>query len=137
MAVDFHDRGRASFLGRFPNQSGLLIVRLPRAQDFTDKTVSAHVYIEGPSEARLAAQLFVVHHGKWINGPVMDHLAPGRWWTVSHQFRAENPITVGPPYPPSGTSLVTDCDRLALILYATGGPRTWSGSVYVDDIGWR
>lgn len=137
MAVDFHDRGRPTFSGRFPNQSGLLVVRLPRPQDFTDKTVSLHVFIDGPPGARLAGQLFVVHHGKWINGPVMDHLAPGRWWTVSHQFRAENPITVGPPYPPGGTSLVTDCDRIALILYATGGPRTWSGTVYVDDIGWR
>ena len=95
--------------------------------DFTDKTVSLHVFFDGPTDARVAAQLYVIHHGKWVNGPLVDHLVPRRWWTINHTFQAENPLTVGPPYPPGGTSLVTDCDRIALVVYSTGGPRTWSG----------
>jgi hypothetical protein len=67
----------------------------------------------------------------------VDHLVPRRWWTISHTFQAENAVMVGPPYPPGGTSRVTDCDRIAVVVYSTGGPRTWSGAVYVDDVTWR
>jgi hypothetical protein len=135
--VEFNEGGRRNFMGRLPNQSGQIVFTLPQLMDFTDRTVSLHVFFDGPTDARVAAQLYVIHHGKWVNGPVVDHLVPRRWWTLSHTFRAENPITVGPPYPPGGTSLVTDCDRIALVVYSTGGTRTWSGAVYVDDINWR
>ncbi len=135
--LNFHESGRRNFMGRLPNQSGQMVISLPHLVDFTDKNVSLHVYIDGPPEARIAAQLYVIHHGKWVNGPLVDHLVPKRWWTINHTFRAENPLNVGPPYPPAGTSLVTDCDRIALIIYSTGGPRNWSGAVYVDDIAWK
>ncbi|MES1206966.1 MAG: FecR family protein [Pseudomonadota bacterium] len=135
--VAFTEQGRRNFMGRLPNQSGQVVIRLPRLMDFTDKTVSLHMFIDGPADARVAAQLFVIHHGKWVNGPVVDHLVPRRWWTISHTFGAENPLTVGPPFPPAGTSRVTDCDRIALIVYSTGGPRTWSGAVYLDEVGWK
>ena len=135
--VDFNETGRRNFMGRLPNQSGQIVFTLPHLMDFTDRTVSLHVFFDGPTDARVAAQIYVIHHGKWVNGPVVDHLVPRRWWTLSHTFRAENPVTVGPPYPPGGTSLVTDCDRIAIVVYSTGGSRTWSGSVYVDDVNWK
>ena len=135
--VNFNETGRRNFMGRLPNQSGQIVFTLPRLMDFTDKTVSLHVFFDGPTDARVAAQLYVIHHGKWVNGPLVDHLVPRRWWTISHTFQAENDVTVGPPYPPGGTSRVTDCDRIALVVYSTGGPRTWSGAVYVDDVNWR
>ena len=135
--VDFNEAGRRNFMGRLPNQSGQIVFTLPHLMDFTDRTVSLHVFFDGPTDARVAAQIYVIHHGKWVNGPVVDHLVPRRWWTLSHTFRAENPVTVGPPYPPAGTSLVTDCDRIAVVVYSTGGSRTWSGAVYVDDVNWK
>jgi FecR protein len=135
--VNFDQLGRRNFMGRLPHQSGEAVIQLPQLTDFTDKTVSMHVFIDGPPEARIAAQLFVIHHGKWVNGPIVDQMVPKRWWTISHRFQAQNPITVGPPYPPAGTSLVTECDRMALIVYSTGGPRTWTGAIYVDDVGWN
>ena len=135
--VNFNETGRRNFMGRLPNQSGQIVFTLPHLMDFTDRTVSMHVFFDGPTDARVAAQIYVIHHGKWVNGPVVDHLVPRRWWTLSHTFRAENPLSVGPPYPPGGTSLVTDCDRIAVVVYSTGGSRTWSGAVYVDDVNWR
>jgi len=134
--------GRSNYFGRFPNETGQLIIKLDRPTDFTGKTVTAHVFVEGPPDARFSAELAVVDHGAFVSSEPMEHLGPGRWWTVSHRFSAENAAGVtgssNPmPFPVGGTSPVTECDRLTLAIHSTGDRRVWTGAIYVDDISWK
>lgn len=141
MDASFDESGRRNFFGRFANETGQLVVRLDRPTDLTGKTVTMHVYVEGPPDARFTAEIAAVQRGGWASGPAMKELAPGRWWTISHRFDVENPTGVrgssNPfPYPNGGVSSVAETDRLALAIHATGDRRAWKGAVYVDDISW-
>jgi ferric-dicitrate binding protein FerR (iron transport regulator) len=138
----FNDLGRRNYFGRFPNETGQVVIRLDRSTNFTGKTLTAHLYVDGPSDARFSVELFVVHRGGWIASHPVEELRPGRWWTVSHRFDIENPSGVSGssnpmPYPSGGMSAVTDCNRVALAIHSTGDRRVWSGAVYVDDVGWK
>jgi hypothetical protein len=130
----FHENGRRNFFGRLPYQTGQVIVQLPRSVDFSGKTVTMQVFVEGPSDVRVSALPVVIHRGAWVPGEMLENVAPDRWWTVSSRFEKENPI------PGGTTSGVFDCNRVALIIYNSGkdrGRQTWNGAVYVDEIAWR
>jgi len=141
MDASFDARGRRNFFGRFANETGQLVVRLDRPTDLTGKTVTMHIYVEGPPDARFSAEIAAVQHGGWASSPAMRELTPGRWWTISHRFDVENPTGVrgssNPmPFPNGGVSSVVETDRLALAIHTTGDRREWKGAVYVDDISW-
>lgn len=138
----FDDSGRQNFFGRFPNETGQLIVKLDHPTDLTGHTVTMHVFVEGPWDARFSAELAVVDQGRWISNEASRGLSPGRWWTISHHFTEDNaagiPGSSNPyPYPHGGRSAVTEVDRLALAIRTTGERRSWKGAVFVDDISWR
>ena len=140
--ASFNDAGRRNFFGRFAKETGQVVIKLHRSTDFTGKTVMVHFFVDGPSDARFTAELVVVNRGSWVSGPPSGQLVPGRWWTISHQFEAENeagvPGSSNPgPFPVGGTSPVSSCDRLGLAIHSTGGRRVWTGAVYVDDVGWK
>jgi hypothetical protein len=141
MDAAFDESGHRNFFGRFANETGQLVVRLDRPTDLTGKTVTMHVYVEGPPEARFSAEIAAVQHGGWASSPAMKDLGPGRWWTISHRFDVDNPTGVrgssNPlPFPSGGVSSVAETDRLALAIHSTGDRRAWKGAVYVDDISW-
>lgn len=139
--ASFDESGHRNFFGRFANETGQLVVRLDRPTDLTGKTVTMHVYVEGPPDARFSAEIAAVQRGGWASSPAMKELAPGRWWTISHRFGVENQTGVSGssnpfPYPNGGVSSVAETDRLALAIHTTGDRRAWKGAVYVDDISW-
>lgn len=138
----FNDAGKRNFFGRFPKETGQVVLKLHRRTDFTGKTVTVHFYVDGPSDARFTAELVAVNQGRWVSGPPSRLLTPGHWWTISHRFEAENEAggagSSNPgPFPVGGTSPVSAVDRLGLAIHSTGGRRVWTGAVYVDDVGWK
>ena len=138
----FNDLGRRNFFGRFPNETGQVIIKLDRPTNFTGKTLRVHFFVDGPSDARFTAELFVVHRGRWIASQPLEELGPGHWQTVSHRFDVQNMSGVSgssnpSPFPAGGMSEVTDCNRVALAIHSTGDRRVWAGAIYVDDVGWR
>ena len=138
----FDDSGRQNFFGRFPNETGQLLIKLDHPTDLTGHTITMHVFVEGPWDARFSAELAVVDQGRWVSNEPSRGLSPGRWWTISHHFTADNaaglPGSSNPyPYPNGGRSAVTEVDRLALAIRTTGERRSWKGAVFVDDISWR
>ena len=138
----FNDSGRRNFFGRFPNETGQVIVKLDRPTNFTGKTLRVHFFVDGPSDARFTAELFVVHRGRWIASQPLEELGPGHWWTVSHRFDVQNMSGVSgssnpTPFPVGAMSEVTDCNRVAIAIHSTGDRRVWTGAIYVDDVGWR
>jgi len=138
----FNDLGRRNFFGRFPNETGQVIIKLDRPTNFTGKTLRVHFFVDGPSDARFTAELFVVHRGRWIASQPLEELGPGHWWTISHRFDVQNMSGVSgssnpTPFPVGAMSEVTDCNRLAIAIHSTGDRRVWTGAIYVDDVGWR
>ena len=138
----FNDSGRRNFFGRFPKETGQVVLKLHRRTDFTNKTVTVHFYVDGPADARFTAELVVVNQGRWVSGPPSRLLTPGHWWTISHRFEEQNEAggagSSNPgPFPVGGMSPVSDVDRLGIAIHSTGGRRVWNGAVYVDDIGWK
>jgi hypothetical protein len=142
MDATFNDDGRQNYFGRFANETGQLLVKLDHPIDLTGRTVTMHVFVEGPWDARFSAELAVVDHGRWVSNAPSRGLTPGRWWTVTHHFGEENdsgvPGSSNPqPFPNGGRSTVSEVDRLALAVRSTGERRTWKGAVFVDDISWK
>jgi hypothetical protein len=140
--ASFDDDGRQNYFGRFANETGQLLVKLEHPIDLTGRTVTMHVFVEGPWDARFSAELAVVDHGRWVSNVPSRGLTPGRWWTVTHHFGKENdsgvPGSSNPqPFPNGGRSTVSEVDRLALAIRSTGERRTWRGAVFVDDIAWK
>jgi hypothetical protein len=142
LRASFTDQGRRNYFGRYLRETGQMIIRLDRPTDFTGRTVTMHVFVEGPADARFSAEIFVVHQGHWVGSEPMRELTPGRWWTVKHTFKALNPTggsdSSNPlPYPGEGLSPVSACNRVSLAIRTTGRRLNWTGAVYVDDVGWR
>jgi ferric-dicitrate binding protein FerR (iron transport regulator) len=140
--ASFNDDGRQNYFGRFANETGQLLVNLEHPIDLTGRTVTMHVFVEGPWDARFSAELAVVDHGRWVSNAPSRGLTPGRWWTVTHHFGKENaagvPGSSNPqPFPNGGRSTVSEVDRLALAIRSTGERRTWRGAIFVDDIAWK
>jgi hypothetical protein len=138
----FNDFGRRNYFGRFPNETGQIIIKLDRPTNFTGKKLTVHFFVDGPSDARFTAELFVVHRGRWVASQPVEQLGSGRWWTISQRFDVENLSGVQgssnpTPFPSGGMTAVSDCNRVALAIHSTGNRRVWGGAIYVDDIGWR
>jgi hypothetical protein len=115
-----------------PHQSGNIQVQLQAPVDLTGKTISAHIYVEAPSDVRFAAEILALDHGKWVGGGYLPDLSPGRWLTIaSHRYARDNPLFGG------GTSRVDSVDTVIIQIYSVDKHRTWNGKVFIDDMGWR
>jgi hypothetical protein len=121
-----NETGRANFIGILPSQVGEVGVRLPAPVDLTEREVTVHFYVDAPSNVRFAARVFASNLGTWVPSRYEADLTPGRWWTIRHVFRSE-----------AGGHPVNHVDKLTFQIYAVGLQKVWSGSVYVDDFGWR
>jgi ferric-dicitrate binding protein FerR (iron transport regulator) len=115
-----------------PHQSGNIQVQLPAPVDLTGKTISAHIYVEAPSDVRFAAEILALDQGKWVGGGYLPDLASGRWLTIaSHTYARDNPLFGG------GTSRVDSVETVIIQIYSVDNHRIWNGKVFLDDIGWR
>jgi hypothetical protein len=121
-----NDTGRASFVGIFPGQVGEVGVRLAAPLDLTEREVTVHFYVDAPPYVHFAARVFVNNLGTWVPSRYEADLTPGRWWTIRHVFRSE-----------PGQRSVNHVDKITFQIYAVGPEKVWSGSVYVDDFGWK
>jgi hypothetical protein len=142
LEASFDESGRRNFFGRYARETGQLVIRLNQPVNLTGRTVTMHVFVEGPSDVRFSAELAAVHAGRWISSHPLEGLSPGRWWTITHRFDAVNvagmPGSSNPrPYPVGGTAPASQVDRLALAIHSTGDRRAWRGAVFVDDISWK
>jgi len=131
--ADFHLKGTRNRSGQLPAQMGQVMVQLGQPVDLTDKLVVVHVYVDAPAGMQFGVQVFAVNHaqGKWVSGGLDASIAAGRWWTVRHVFQAGNPLFE------KGASPVSRVDGLAFQVYSIGPERAWTGTVYIDDVGWR
>jgi ferric-dicitrate binding protein FerR (iron transport regulator) len=115
-----------------PHEVGSVVITLPEAVDLTGQSVTAHLYVEAPPEIQFAAQIFVVNGTKWVGGGWIPGLSPGRWLTITSQvYQQENPLFEG------GRSRVDRAGGLAVQIYSLDRHRTWSGRIFLDDVGWR
>jgi FecR protein len=113
-------------------QSGEVVVYLPHTVvDLRGKTVTIRFMARAPFEAEFSARILVGQGEKRTGNSYNPHLTTGSWWTISNTFH-EPPTSFG-----SVPSNIDHVDRIILKVDATGSFRVWSGSIYIDDIGWR
>jgi hypothetical protein len=142
LEASFDESGRRNFFGRYPRETGQLLIRLDQPVNLAGRTVTMHVFVEGPSDVRFSAELAAVNSGRWVSSRPLEGLAPGRWWTISHTFESVNVSGLtgssNPwPFPNGGASPVHSVDRLALAIHSTGDRRAWRGAVFVDEVSWK
>jgi hypothetical protein len=128
--AEFNPSGPPNALGTLPYKTGQVTVRLGKPVDLTGKLVVAHVYVEAPERVQLGMQVFAIDHAqrKTVAGGVEQHIAAGRWWTVRASFEEPGKGARSP---------LAHVDGLAFQIYDMGGQRTWNGTVYIDDVGWK
>jgi hypothetical protein len=133
VTASFNLEGARTTAGHLPFQLGELYLPLPAAVDLTNHTVTAHVFVDGPAGAMVGGQVSAWNRDHLVDGTPMQNQAIGHWLTFTHTFGATNRLYVG------GTSTVDKVDGLVVQLWAAGSKeqRVWSGTVYVDDVGWR
>ena len=123
--ADFALGGKRTPAGVLPSQSGEISLELPSRIDLTNRTLTAHVYVDGPAGVSFGAQVGAVNHEVWVGGTAAHNQQTGRWITLSHTFAADNRVYTG------GTSKVNDVDAVVIQLWAAGAKpqRNWTGAV--------
>ncbi len=133
--ANFDLSGPQNRLHQRPHEKGGVWVPLGRALDLTDRTVTAHVYVEAPPDVRFGAELYVVNGsdlgGKWAGGGKVSGLRPGQWISISHTFAKQSPLWNGT------TTDVRNAHFVAVDIFSEGAVPVWRGRVLIDDIGWR
>jgi hypothetical protein len=112
-------------------QSGEVVISLPRAVDLRGKTVTIRFMAQARFVAEFSARIVVAQGVRRTGNSYNPHLTTGTWWTISNTFH-EPPTSFG-----SVPGNLESVDRIILKVDATGSFRVWSGSIYIDDIGWR
>jgi hypothetical protein len=133
VTASFNLEGARTSAGHLPFQLGELYLPLPAAVDLTNRTLTAHVFVDGPAGGMVGGQVAAWNHDHLVDGTQFQNQAMGRWLTFTHTFGATNRLYVG------GTSRADQVDGLVVQVWAAGTKeqRVWSGTVYVDDVGWR
>jgi hypothetical protein len=131
--ADFNLEGARTSAGHLPFQLGEVFMKLPTSIDLTNRTLTAHVYIDGPAGVTVGAAIAAWNRDHIVDGKPTQNQPTGRWLTLQSTFGATNRLYAG------GTSKADEVDGLVVQLWALGTKeqRTWSGTVYVDDVGWR
>jgi hypothetical protein len=133
LAAEFNPSGPPNALGTLPYQTGQVTVGLGKTVDLRGKLVVVHVYVDAPAPVQLGMQVFAISHeqGTWVAGGVERNIGAGRWWTVRASFEEQERLAKG------GPSALARVDGLAFQVYTMGQARTWNGTVYIDDVGWK
>jgi hypothetical protein len=116
-----------------PFQSGEAILKLPHPVDLRGRTVVVHFYVDAPAEVTFDARVLADDVGRRAGNTYAPGLAPGKWWAVSTTFHG--PTGIFEPH--ANTAGASQVDALVLRIDATGDRRTWSGTIYIDDVSWR
>jgi tetratricopeptide (TPR) repeat protein len=119
--------------GIIPTQLGEVYLQLPSKVDLTGRTVTAHIFVDAPAGVAFGGQVLAANGKIWVDGSKINNVPSGRWITFSHTFAADNHLYTG------GTAKVDQTDGIVVQLWALGAKnqRTWDGTVYVDDVGWK
>ncbi|HXU03448.1 MAG TPA: FecR family protein, partial [Polyangia bacterium] len=112
-------------------QSGEAVVFLPHNVDLRGKTVSVRFMIQGTGDAEFTARILAGQGDRRTGNTYTPQLTAGRWWTISTTFHDQ--LTGFGNF----ESNIHMADRIILKVDATGTFRVWSGSIFIDDIGWR
>jgi hypothetical protein len=113
------------------SQSGEAVVFLPHPTDLRGKTVTVRFMARGNFEAEFTARILAGQGDRRTGNSYTPHLTAGQWWAISTTFH-EAPTGFG-----TFQSHINEVDRIILKVDVTGSFRVWSGSIYIDDIGWR
>jgi hypothetical protein len=131
MEATFNSDGNVTVTRHRPHEVGEFMIKVGGSggvRDFSGMTVEAGIMVDGPSDVRPEALIFLVSDAKWVPGTAVT-LVPGRWTTLRHQFGA---INVGT----DGESLrVNHTFKIAIFVQCLNC-RPWQGAVNVDAIRW-
>jgi FecR protein len=119
--------------GNRPFQSGEAIVKLPHPVDLRGRTVVVHFYVDAPGDVTFNARVLADDVGRRAGNTYAPGLTPGKWWAVSTTFHG--PTGIFEPH--ANTAGASHVDGLVLRIDAAGDRRTWSGTIYIDDVSWR
>jgi hypothetical protein len=119
--------------GPNPFQSGVAILKLPHPVDLRGRTVVVHFYVDAPADVTFDARVLADDVGRRAGNAYAPGLTPGKWWAVSTTFHG--PTGIFEPH--SNTAGASHTDAIVLRIDATGDRRTWSGTIYIDDVSWR
>jgi hypothetical protein len=119
--------------GPNPFQSGVAILKLPHPVDLRGRTVVVHFYVDAPGDVTFDARVLADDVGRLAGNAYAPGLSPGKWYAVSTTFHG--PTGIFEPH--SNTASASHTDAIVLRIDATGDRRTWSGTIYIDDVSWR
>ncbi len=121
------------FDGLTSPQSGEAILKLPQMVDLRGRTVVVHFYIDGPADARFDARILADDVGRRAGNTYAPGLTPGRWYAITTTFHGPSGIFE----PRSNVASASQIQGLVVRIDATGDRRTWSGTIYIDDVSWK
>jgi hypothetical protein len=118
---------------QYPQRMGVFAYDLNPPVDLMGKTVEFSVYVEGPS-IPMHAQVGVIYDfWRWV---AWTPVSAG-WNHVEGVVSPDNPLT---EIDPSVTSIPVTSIRVEIyvpVQTSAGPDGTWSGNVYLDEVGWR
>jgi hypothetical protein len=113
--------------------SGEAILKLPQMVDLRGRTVLAHFYVDGPADARFDARILADDVGRRAGNTYAPGLTPGKWYAVSTTFHGPSGIFE----PRANVAGAAQIQALVIRIDAAGDRRTWSGTIYIDDVSWK
>lgn len=116
-----------------PFQSGEALLKLPQPVDLRGRTVMVHLYVDAPADVTFDVRVLADDVGRRTGHTYAPGLVPGRWYAVSTTFRGPSGIFE----PRANVADASHIDALVVRVDATGERRTWSGTIYIDDVSWR
>ncbi|HVT07681.1 MAG TPA: FecR domain-containing protein [Polyangia bacterium] len=121
------------FDGLASPQSGEAILKLPQMVDLRGRTVVVHFYVDGPADARFDARILADDVGRRAGNTYAPGLTPGKWYAITTTFHGPSGIFE----PRSNVASAAQIQGLVVRIDATGDRRTWSGTIYIDDVSWK
>ncbi len=126
LEVPFRESGQ-------PFQSGEAILTLPQPVDLRGRTVVVHFYVDAPADVTFDVRVLGDDVGRRTGHTYAPGLVPGKWYAVSTTFRGPSGIFE----PKANVADASHIGALVIRVDATGDRRTWSGTIYIDDVSWR
>jgi len=116
-----------------PFQSGEAMLKLPQPVDLRGRTVIVHLYVDAPEDVTFDVRVLGDDVGRRTGHTYAPGLVPGRWYAISTTFRGPSGIFE----PRANVADAAHIDGLVVRVDASGDRRTWSGTIYIDDVSWR
>jgi hypothetical protein len=116
-----------------PYQSGEAILKLPQPVDLRGRTVVVHFYVDAPEDVTFDARVLGDDVGRRTGNTFAQDLMPRRWYAISTTFRGFSGVFE----PRANVADASHVDGLVVRIDASGDRRTWSGTIYIDDVSWR